>query len=42
MKMEDILKGTRFLKKGYDKPRENSIFDDLKSMDRFSKTPNLF
>lgn len=42
LKMEDILKDTRFLKKGYDKPRENSIFDDLKTMDKFSKTPNLF
>lgn len=42
IKMEDILKDSRFVKKGYNKPRENSIFDDLKSLDKFSKSPNLF
>lgn len=42
LKMEDILKDSHFLKKGYNKPRENSIFDDIKTLDKFSKAPNLF
>lgn len=42
MRMEDILKDSKYLKKGYDKPRENSIFDDISKLGKFSKTPNLF
>lgn len=42
MKMETILKGSRFLTDNYKKPRENSIFDDLGSLGKFSKTPSLF
>ena len=40
--MESILKGTSFLTDEHKKIRENSIFDDLKSLDKFSKSPALF
>lgn len=42
IKTEDLLGETKFLKKDFGKPRENSIFDDIKSLGVFSKAPNLF
>lgn len=42
IKMEDVLKDSRFLNKDYNKPRENSIFDDITLLNKFSKSPKLF
>ena len=42
VKMETLLKDSKFLQSDYNKPRENSIFDDLNALNKFSKTPNLF
>lgn len=42
MNANSLLEGTKFLDKNYHKPKENSIFDDIKLLGRFSKTPNLF
>lgn len=40
--MQELLKDTKFIDKNYNKPRENSIFDDVNALNRFSKAPSLF
>lgn len=42
LNLSTVLEGTRFLDKNYHKPKENSIFDDMNLLGRFSKAPNLF
>lgn len=37
IKMEDLLKETRYIDENYSKPKVNSIFEDLKDLDRFFK-----
>jgi len=42
--LETVLKGTRYIDENYKraKRKENSIFDDFKSLGKFSKDPGLF
>ena len=42
MKMQDILKGTKFLDADYDKPKENSIFTQIKDLEKYIKPVDLF
>ena len=42
IKMNDLLKDTKFFDKNFNKPRENSIFDDVNALSKFSKAPSLF
>ena len=40
IKMEDILKDTKYLTKDFRKPKVNSIFDNLQDLDKFIKPLN--
>ena len=37
IKLDNILEGTKFLSKDFRKPKQNSIFDNLKDLDKFIK-----
>lgn len=40
IKLDTILKDTKFLKEDYNKPRESSVFDNLKDLDKYIKPIN--
>lgn len=42
VKMEDLLKDTKYIDKNYNKTKVNSVFDDFEALTRFSKSPTLF
>ena len=42
VKMEDLLKNTKYIDKNYNKTKVNSVFDDFEALTRFSKSPTLF